>query len=148
MGAIVFGEIAQRDVLAVPGVVRKTERFLVQHFDEALRAATVLDIGRAGGGHGREERGVELGDERRKLRRHAIGKARRDAFFVARAEPRWACACRAAGGKTMSVLLVMARSVAREPGGAGVADWLRGGVTPPNSKMDRFASNDNTLSFE
>src|SRR5215472_12599297 len=82
MGAIVFGEIAQRDVLAVPGVVRKTERFLVQHFDEALRAAAVLDIGRAGGGHGREERGIELGDERRKIRGHAIGKARRDALFV------------------------------------------------------------------
>src|SRR5262249_21359095 len=48
----------------------------------------------------------------------------------------------------MSGLLVMARSVAREPGGAGGADWLRGGGTPPNSKMDRFAPNDNTLSFE
>src|SRR5262249_36697292 len=82
MGAIVVGEVAERDVLAVPGVVRKTQRFLVQHFDEALRAAAVLDIGRAAGGHGREERGIELGDERRKIRGHAIGKARRDALFV------------------------------------------------------------------
>src|SRR5262249_17319960 len=66
----------------VSGVVREPERFLVQHFDETLRAATVLDIGRVGGGYGREERGIELGDEGRKLRRHAIGKARSDAFLV------------------------------------------------------------------
>src|SRR5262249_56339968 len=82
IGAIVRGDVAERDVLAVPGVVRKTERFFVQHFYEALRAATVLGIGRAGGGHGREERGVELGDERRKLRRPAIREAPRDARFL------------------------------------------------------------------
>ena len=71
-----------RDVLPVPGVVRKAERLLVEHLDEALGAAAVLDIGRAGGGHRGEEGGVEFGDEGRKLGRHAVGKARGDAFVV------------------------------------------------------------------
>src|SRR5262245_9685829 len=80
---IVSGEIADGDVLTVPGVVPKTERFVVQHFDEPLRAAAVLDIGRAGGGHFTEKRGIEFGNESRKLRCHAIGKARGNALLVA-----------------------------------------------------------------
>src|SRR5215467_10311110 len=32
----------------------------------------------AAGGHGREERGIDLGDEGRELRRHAIGEAEND----------------------------------------------------------------------
>src|SRR5262249_33354030 len=82
MGAIVLGEVAKRDVLAVSGGVRKNEGLFVPGFYEALRGAAGLGIGGAGGGDGREGRGGEVGDGRRKRTRHAIAGSRRDAFFV------------------------------------------------------------------
>lgn len=60
---VVFGQVSQRDVLPVAAVVGKTERFLVQNLDEALRSAAMLDIGRTVRRCGAEEGRVLLGDE-------------------------------------------------------------------------------------
>ena len=42
----------------------------------------MLDIGRAGCGNRRQERGVEAGDEARQLRADPVGKTRRDALCI------------------------------------------------------------------
>lgn len=63
VGLGILGEIALRQVLLVAGIVGKSERLLVQHFQKALRTTAVLDIGlaiRRGSG---EIEAVGLGEE-------------------------------------------------------------------------------------
>ena len=81
--AVVLRKIAQRDVLPVAGVVGEAERPVVEHLDEALRPAAVLDVGSAELRDGRQKRGVELADEVRKLRCDRIGEARSEPLGVA-----------------------------------------------------------------
>jgi hypothetical protein len=69
--------------LPIAGIVGKAERLVVEHLDEPLRAAAVLDVGRALGRDRGEERGIELGDEGGKLAGHVVGKAGGDALVVA-----------------------------------------------------------------
>ena len=59
-GLRIFGQIAGRDKLAVPGIVRKAEGVLVQHADEALGAAAMLGIGLPGGIGGGQIGGIHL----------------------------------------------------------------------------------------
>ena len=68
--------------MPVAAIVGEAERLLVDHLDEALRPAAVLDIGRAVRGGGGEKRRVEPGDELGKLRRHLVGKAFRHALRI------------------------------------------------------------------
>src|SRR5262249_19095710 len=73
---------SERDVLAIATVVGEAERALVDHLDETLRAATVLNVRLAVGRGSRQKRGVLLGDEGGKLRRDRIGKAMLDPAHV------------------------------------------------------------------
>ena len=49
MGLRILGEIALRDELPIAAKVREGDGLLVEHPQEAGRAATVLDVGLAGG---------------------------------------------------------------------------------------------------
>ena len=62
-GAVVLGEIGERDVLPVATVIGKAERSVVDHLDEALRSAAMLKIGRAVSGCGGEKGGILFGDK-------------------------------------------------------------------------------------
>ena len=105
IGAIVLGEVADGDVLAVTGVIGEAERPVVEHLDESLRAAAVLNVGRAGGRDGCQERGVETCDEAGKLGRHPVGKAGGNPLFVeARRAP--LCLRRSRGGGKDNVAVV------------------------------------------
>ena len=63
--AVVCGEIASADVLAVAAKVGDRQRLLVENTDEAGRPAAVLDIGPSVLRDGRHIQAVALGDERR-----------------------------------------------------------------------------------
>src|SRR5262249_29813187 len=82
--------------------------------------------GRDRRGQGREERGIELGDECRKLRGHAIGKARRDALFVGARGT--ALGLRMSGRRREDDVGVVGHGKirrARARRSRGVEDWLR-----------------------
>ena len=63
----VFRQIALRDELPVAAVIGERQRVLVQHFDKALRAAAMLDVGLPVGVGGREIKAVGLRQERREV---------------------------------------------------------------------------------
>src|SRR5262249_2882057 len=42
---VILSEVTDRDVLSVAAIIGKSERSLIQHFEEALWAAFVLHIG-------------------------------------------------------------------------------------------------------
>src|SRR5262249_28605087 len=72
-GAVVAGEVAGGDVLPVAAVVGEGQRLVVEHVDEALRPAAMLDGGLALFADGREIGGIALGDVGRELGRDAVG---------------------------------------------------------------------------
>ena len=76
MGLRILGEVALRDELPVAAKVREGDGLLVEHPQEARRAATVLDVGLAGGVRRAEENaglgGDELGEFRRDRRVPAL----------------------------------------------------------------------------
>ena len=61
--AVVARQVADADQLAVAGVVGKGQGLVVQHLQEAARAATVLKVGPAGLGHRRHVKASLRGDE-------------------------------------------------------------------------------------
>ena len=99
IGAVVVGKIADGDVLPVAGIIGNAQRPLVEHLDEALGAAAMLDIGRAGCGDRGQERGVEAGDEGRELRGNPVGKTRRDALCIEVCRPTLRLRASRRGGK-------------------------------------------------
>ena len=68
--------------MAVAAIVGKTERLLVDNFNKALRAASVLNIGRAVRGRGGEESGILFCNELCELRRYSIGEAFGNTPFI------------------------------------------------------------------
>jgi len=63
--AIVFGEVAHRDVLAVAGVLDEGERLAVQDLQESPRSSAMLDVGAAVRARRGDVDGLALADERR-----------------------------------------------------------------------------------
>src|SRR6476659_8355169 len=74
-GAVVLGEIGERDVLPVAAIVGKAERFVVDDLDEAFRPAAMLNIRRAVSSCGGNKGGILFGDKLRELCRDAIREA-------------------------------------------------------------------------
>jgi len=105
-GAVVLGEVGERDVLPVAAVVGKSERFVVNDLDEAFRAAAMLNIRRAVSGCGGDKGGILFGDKLRELCRDTIGEALSYAPLVCLRRSRSTCACCTAGVKTRVALFI------------------------------------------
>ena len=71
----IFGEVAERDVLAVAPVVGEAQRLAVQDFEESSWAAAMLDVGLAIRARRAEIERPHVGDEMRQLRRDGLGPA-------------------------------------------------------------------------
>src|SRR5579863_7261993 len=62
-GAIILGQVAGGYVLPIAGVIGKTERVIIDHANEALRAAAMLHVRLAGGIGGCQVDAVALRDD-------------------------------------------------------------------------------------
>src|SRR5436309_6207129 len=139
VGTIIPGEIADGDVLPVARVIRKAERPLVEHLDEALPAAAMLDIGRTGRRDGAEERRVKLADDGCKLAGHPLRKTCGDTLLIG--ARRAALRLRAPRGGGEDEVAIVAHGVLR-----GACEPGRGELTPlawPSHEHSHFQIDDN-----
>src|SRR5262245_40539985 len=74
-GAVVLGQIGERDVLPVAAIIGKAERFVVDDLDEAFRPAAVLNIRRAVSSGRGDKGGILFGDKLHELCRDTIREA-------------------------------------------------------------------------
>src|SRR5262249_17753640 len=72
---VILSEVTDRDVLSVAAIIGKSERSLVQHFEEALWAAFVLYIGTPVSTRCGKVETVSRGDELLQFGSHQCGKA-------------------------------------------------------------------------
>ena len=78
----ILRQIAERDVLLVAAVVGEGQRRLVDDLDESFRAAAVLGIGLPERIGGREDRAVDLRQERGEVGVTAVLKPPRSSIFA------------------------------------------------------------------